>query len=67
MPHYGWQMWTYEQCTVNLKRYPKMPQALLRLANLLCNVYNRPEEAQLKLNDLIKADNTFQVAKVQEA
>ncbi len=43
-----------------------MPQALLQLANLLCNVYNRPDEAQLKLNDLIKADNTFQVAKVQE-
>ena len=44
-----------------------MPQALLRLTNLLCTDYSRPDEAQLKLNDLIRANNTFEVAKVQEA
>ncbi len=44
-----------------------MPEALLRLVNILCNDFSRPEEAQLKLNDLIKADNTYEVAKVQEA
>jgi predicted negative regulator of RcsB-dependent stress response len=34
---------------------------------LLCSDYSRPEEAQLKLNDLIRIDNTFNVDMVEEA
>jgi len=44
-PKSSWLEWTYEECTLTLKRHPKMPQALLRLANILCTDFSRPEEA----------------------
>ena len=62
----GWLSWNYETCTLKLKRFHKMPQAQLRLAQILCNDYLRPDEAQSKLNDCIKSNNHFEVAKVQE-
>ena len=43
-----------------------MPHALLRLAQILCLELFRPEEAQVKLNDLVKSDREFEVAKVLE-
>lgn len=61
-----WLHWTYEECTLLLKRYPKMPQATLRLASILCSDLNRPDEAQSKLNDVVRSDRDFEVAKVQE-
>jgi hypothetical protein len=44
-PLFGWEKWSYEQCTLFLKRHPKMPHALLRLTQILCNDLSRPEEA----------------------
>lgn len=43
-----------------------MPYALLRLANILTTEFSRPEEAQIKLNDLVRTDRDFEVARVQE-
>jgi len=43
-----------------------MPQALLRLTQILCLELSRPEEAQIKLNDLVRTDRDFEVARVQE-
>lgn len=63
-PTYGWDKWTYEQCTLLLKRQPKMPQALLRLSSILCNELSRAVEAQIKLNDLVRSDRDFEVARV---
>jgi hypothetical protein len=41
-----------------------MPYAMLRLANILSSELSRPEEAQIKLNDLVRTDRDFEVARV---
>jgi hypothetical protein len=41
-----------------------MPQALLRLSSILCNELSRAVEAQIKLNDLVRSDRDFEVARV---
>ncbi len=41
-----WEAWSYEQCTLKLKRQSKFPPAIFRLAQLLNSEYNKPEEAQ---------------------
>jgi hypothetical protein len=63
-PLYGWERWTYENCTLLLKRQAKHPHALLRLAQILCSELSRPEEAQIKLNDLVRTDRDFEIARV---
>ena len=54
LPTEDWESWTYEQCTLMLKRQSKHLNALLRLSSILNFKYNKPEEAQLKLNEVIK-------------
>ena len=61
-----WEAWSYEQCTLRLKRQSKFPPAIFRLAQLLNSDYNKPEEAQQKLNDVIRYDKDFFPAKVAE-
>jgi superkiller protein 3 len=39
---------------------------MLRLASILCNDLHRPDEAQVKLNDVVRGDRDFEVAMVQE-
>ncbi len=66
LPTEDWETWTYEQCTLMLKRQSKHLHALLRLSQLLNFEYNKSDEAQLKLNEVIKQNREFEAAKVQE-
>lgn len=45
LPTEDWESWTYEQCTLMLKRQSKHLHALLRLSSILNFKYNKPEEA----------------------
>ena len=62
----NWQTWTYEECTLLLKRDRQNLYPILRLAQILCNEQGNPEEAQKRLNEVHKNSKSFELPKVFE-